>query len=113
MNVWWRSKPAEVRFWLRVRADDSLDGCWLWTGLQDKDGYGQMRRNKRPGEQKGRMVKAARFAWEMENGPMPDGMFALHRCDNPPCVRPSHIYPGLHLTTAGMSESGNATRRHI
>jgi hypothetical protein len=43
---------------------------------------------------------ASRIAWEMENGPIPMGKKALHKCDNPPCVRPSHLYLGTQLDNA-------------
>lgn len=100
----WSYPPVEVRFWAKVRKSD---GCWLWMGLKDKDGYGQLRRDKQPGERRGRMVKAARLAWELENGLMPDGMGALHTCDNPPCVRHDHIYPGTPV------ENGRDLRERV
>ena len=68
----------------------SDDGHWYWTGRKDKDGYGKFRVD-------GKDNRAHRIAWERVNGPMPEGMQALHNCDTPPCVRPDHVFPGTNL----------------
>lgn len=77
------------RFWLKVV---KTDGCWFWTGSQDKHGYGRITRGRR-GD--GRL-KAHRAAWELVNGPFDYNLEVLHRCDNPPCVRPDHLELGTH-----------------
>lgn len=91
---------APNEFWRQV---DPL-GCWPWRGAKDRDGYGQTRVGKQ-------RVKAHRRSWELTNGPIPDGMFVLHRCDNPPCVRPDHLYIGTALDNGIDRRSRKRGRR--
>jgi len=63
--------------------------CWEWARCRDRRGYGRF-------SMLGRQDRAHRFAWVITRGPIPDGAYVLHKCDNPPCVRPSHLYLGDH-----------------
>ncbi len=60
--------------------------CLVWTGPRDSDGYGLTRLF---GQR-----RAHRVAWEIANGPIPAGLWVLHRCDNPPCVNAAHLFLG-------------------
>lgn len=82
-----RSIPAEDRFWDKVNKDGPipehvphLGPCWIWTKGLRRGGYGQFHS---PSGHHG----AHQFAWEIENGPIPEGLCVLHKCDVRACVR--------------------------
>ncbi|WP_431068169.1 HNH endonuclease [Ralstonia holmesii] len=84
-NVPWNVGTAD--FWGKVKKSD---GCWIWKGApKQPEGYGLFTIN-------GRQQYAHRYAWELEHGPIPQGLLVLHRCDTPACVRASHLFLGTH-----------------
>lgn len=83
-----RDAPS-VLFMSKVVKDSN--GCHLWTGATDKDGYGKFQITTTSRRQK--YVRSHRFAFFLAHGRWPEG-FALHSCDNPPCVNPEHLSDG-------------------
>lgn len=91
----------EERFWRKVQKGAEAE-CWEWDGRRDKDGYGTLRVGST-------QVRAHRFSYELHVGPI-DGL-VRHRCNNPPCVNPSHLRPGTHQENMDDRKAAGNYRR--
>lgn len=101
------TRNAAQRFWPKVKIGWG-DACWEWIGQRDRYGYGCFR----VGSWKHKTLKtrhASQVAYILEYGRIPDGLCVLHRCDNPPCVRPDHLFLG---TNKDNKQDAIKKRRH-
>lgn len=76
-----------AQFWAGVKKAEN--GCWEWMGTRLPRGYGRTTIIKG-----GRQMYTHRLAWELTHGPIPDGLFVCHTCDNPPCCNLDHLWLG-------------------
>ena len=98
------SKPIADRFWEKVKRGP---GCWEWQASKASWGYGQIGRGRKGAG----VYRTHRLSWEINNGPIPEGMCVLHKCDNPPCVRPDHSFLGtLSDNTNDAARKGRMPR---
>lgn len=94
---------APEDFWRFVEKIPGID-CWLWSGVTVRGGYGRFAFNRSK-------YRAHRFSWIISNGNIPDELQVLHRCDNPPCVNPAHLFLGTNKDNiADKVAKGRASR---
>ena len=87
------------------------NGCLEWTGYTNPMGYGQIGVD-------GKLMLTHRLAWELANGPIPDGLCVCHACDRPPCADVTHLFLGTRADNdadrdaKGRTFNGNTAKTH-
>jgi hypothetical protein len=104
-----KTPPQEVslmtRFWLRTGFVDPRSGdCMEWMGRRLPTGYGQLTGPS------GEVLYSHRVSWALIHGPIPDGKVIRHLCNNPSCVRPSHLAIGTHKDNAADKVAAGRTQ---
>jgi len=83
---------------------DKSGECWIWTGPTNRQGYGWWS----PGR-----TLAHRHSWTLARGEIIEGLWVLHHCDNPPCIRPAHLYLGTVVENArDFAERGEPSNQN-
>lgn len=95
-------KHFEELFWPKVNKTET---CWPWTSTVNEGGYGIYQRKNQW------HLYAHRVSWTITFGDIPQGMCVCHRCDNPPCCNPTHLFLGTRTDNLeDMTRKGRRSR---
>jgi hypothetical protein len=95
------SKMSQERFFQKIK---KTEACWIWTGRKNWKGYGEVKCNNKS-------YKSHRLSWIIHFGCIPEKMCILHKCDNPCCVNPNHLFLGTHQDNMiDMFQKGRGNR---
>lgn len=100
----WSDEDREWNFWARLSYSEY--GCWLWQGGKIKSGYGSVR-------WAGPVCRAHAIARMLTSGPIPKGLFVLHKCDTPACCRPDHLFLGTNTDNMRDMSAKGRTGIHL
>lgn len=104
-------RPLRERLYEKAHPDGlllrpDLGRCWAWTGWFDHKGYASINWIGASGK---RSIRASRLSWEVHHGPVPADLCVCHKCDNPACTRPDHLFlDTIAGNTRDMIEKGRA-----
>ncbi len=103
VNTFRDSRTLAEKFWEKVSVRGPTE-CWPWTaGTKGNNEYGNFCVAGTP------TSVASRMAWILSRGPIPEGLWVLHTCDNPPCCNPAHLFLGTpKRNTSDMHTKGRA-----
>jgi len=104
-KIGWRSAETTAAKFRRYGPPGNPNECWLWTRARVASGYGRFWDHELR-----RAIYAHRMAYELVHGAIPEGAMVLHRCDNPPCTNPAHLFLG---TCMDNKHDSMAKGRHV
>src|SRR3990167_10773640 len=95
----YRKRTLSEKFWKKVEKR-GIDDCWLWIGAKKDRRYGHMLHNYQN-------IGSHRISWLIHHGNIPNNLWVLHKCDNPSCVNPNHLWLGTAKDNSQDRESKN------